>query len=208
MDLTSQLKEIISEMEYFVDAGNPNGFYKQFVFWVCKTWSTCEYIDTEVVDVGYDCSSYPVKTGLLAANELSTYQEFINSNTGRSECTFESGSGMRCEAYTEQLFELYGDACAERLQQLFAERQLKVPDKYRSSCSDISDFVFCEVADYKEDPELYDVCESINSRFGSCGCDVDLYMCAIVACIDNELVFAPSKFGEMTLNEFKQLMLV
>jgi hypothetical protein len=208
MDLTNKLKEIILKMECFIAPDNTDGFYKHFVFWVCKTWSTFEYIDTEVVDVGYDCSTHPKKTGLLASNELATYKDFINSNTGNSVCTFNSGSGMRCEEHSERLKELYGEFCAKKLEELFTEYQLKIPDKYKSECDDVSEFIFGEIADYKTDQELYDVCEKISDRFGSIGCGSEPYMCNVVDCIDGELIYDTSLFGDKTLSEFKQLMVV
>tara|TARA_Y100000310_G_C20703403_1_gene832187 strand:+ start:12511 stop:13137 length:627 start_codon:yes stop_codon:yes gene_type:complete len=207
MDLTDQLKEIVSKMECFIDPGNPDGFYREFVFWVCKTWSTCEYIETEVVDVGYDCSTYPKRTGLLSSDELNTYKDFINSNTGDTVCTFNSGSGMRCEEYSDRMQEIYGEACAKKLKELFTEYQLEIPDKYKSECDDVNEFVFCEIADYKTDSELYDVCEIIATRFGSIGDGSEPYMCNVVDYVDGESICEASIFGNKTLSEFKKLML-
>jgi len=84
MDLVTSLRKLESEMENFASPDNKDGFYRQFCFWVYKTWSRCEYIDTKVVDVDYDCSTYPVRAGQSASDKIITYKEFMNSNTGNS----------------------------------------------------------------------------------------------------------------------------
>lgn len=209
MDLIASLRKIELEMERFISPENKGGFFRHFVFWVSTTWSKCEYVGTEVVDVGYDCSTYPVKTGLLAADKCLTYKVFINSNTGNNICTHNSGSGMACEEYSEKLQELFGDACSEKLSELIKQHGLVVPDKYKSNCEDIAELIFCDGADYQEDPELYDICDSIASRFGAIGHEVEPYTCNVCGVDpDGNYVYEDSHFADMTLDDFKHLMVV
>lgn len=210
MELVASLRKIESEMECFALPDNKDGFYRKFCFWVYKTWSTCEYIDTEVVDVGYDCSTYPVRTGKLASEMCRTYKEFVNSNTGNSVCTFNSGSGMACESYSEQLYELFRDACSEKLDELIELHGLTVPDKYKEDCENVNELIFGGVVDYKKDSELDEVCEEISCRFGSYGSDVSSYMCEIHGVTDDgEYIFdSDSIFADMTLDDFENLMVV
>jgi hypothetical protein len=197
-------------MESFASPDNKDGFYKQFCFWVYKTWSKCEFYGTEVRDVGYDCSTHPVRTGLLASEKCKTYKEFINSNTGNSVCTFNSGSGMACESYSEKLYEMFGDACSEKLNELIELHGLSVPDRYKEDCEDINELIFLEIVDHRKDSELSDVCEDIICRFGSYGADAHSYMCDICGVEeDGEYIFdKDSIFSDMTLDDFKSLVVV
>jgi len=210
MGLVESLKKIQSEMEDFFSPENKYGFYRQFCFWVYKTWSECEYIDTEVVDVGYDCSTYPVRTGQPASDKLITYKEFINSNTGNTVCTFNSGSGMRCESYSEKLYEIFGDACSEKLKELIALYGLSVPDRYKEDCENVLELIFFDVVDHNQDTDLYYVCEDIVCRFGTYGTDVSAYMCEVNGITDDgEYIFDNSCiFADMTFDDFKRLMVV
>jgi hypothetical protein len=210
MNLLTSLRKLESEMENFASPDNKDGFFRQFCFWVYKTWSECEFVDTEVVDVGYDCSTHPVRTGLLASEKCKTYKEFINSNTGNSVCTFNSGSGMACESYSEKLYEMFGDACSEELNKLIALHGLSVPDRYKEDCENINDLIFSDVVDHEQEPELYDVCENIVCRFSSCGTDVSSYMCEVLGVADDgEYIFGDdSFFADMTLDDFKSLVVV
>ncbi|ANO35512.1 hypothetical protein A6E01_20070 (plasmid) [Vibrio breoganii] len=210
MDLATSLRKLESEMESFTSPDNKDGFYRKFCFWVYKTWSKCEFVDTEVVDVGYDCSTHPVRTGQLASEKCKTYKDFINSNTGNSVCTFTSGSGMACESYEQKLYEVFGDACSEKLNQLIELHGLSVPDRYKEDCEDINELIFCGIVDHLEDPELDDVCQDIVCRFGSFGIDVSSYMCEIRGVADDgEYIFDDdSIFADMTLDDFKSLVVV
>lgn len=197
-------------MENFASPDNKDGFFRQFCFWVYKTWSECEFVDTEVVDVGYDCSTHPVRTGQLASEKCKTYKNFINSNTGNSVCTFNSGSGMACESYSDKLYEIFGEACSKELNRLILLYGLSVPDRYKKDCESINELIFCGVVDHKQEPELYDVCEDIVCRFGSCGTDVISYLCEIIGLADDgEYIFHDnSLFADMTLDDFKSLVVV
>lgn len=210
MDLVTSLRKLESEMENFASSDNKDGFFRQFCFWVYKTWSECEFVDTEVVNVGYDCSTHPVRTGQLASEKCKTYKEFINSNTGNSVCTFTSGSGMACESYTEKLYEVFSDACSEKLNELIELRGLSVPDRYKEDCDDINELIFGGIVDYLKNPELDDVCQDIVWRFGSYGNDVNSYMCDIRGVADDgEYIFDDdSIFADMTLDDFKSLVVV
>ncbi|MEB6566339.1 hypothetical protein MXL26_13600, partial [Acinetobacter towneri] len=68
--------------------------------------------------LGYDCSSYPEKTNQSLSDKCPTYADFINANTGFSECTHVSGQGMRCQEYEEKLLEIFGEATAKKIDEL------------------------------------------------------------------------------------------
>ncbi|MFK0569749.1 hypothetical protein, partial [Endozoicomonas sp.] len=181
-----------------------------FVFWAYNSWSKNTFFDTDIIDVGYDCSSHPIATNRTLIEECTTYKEFIHANTGNSVCTYISGSGMWCECYSEKLQEVYGDACADKVNQLIKQSNLTVPEKYKSLVSDIGELIFMEGVDHTEYPELYDICDEILSRFGSLGYDSEPYMCAILGG-NNEGAFEyanESGFTELTLSDFKKMMIV
>jgi hypothetical protein len=210
MSFIDQLIKIEAKMEHFTSPDIKDGFHRHFVFWVYKTWSKCEYIETEVVDVGYDCSSHPVKTGKLSSDECKTYKEFIHSNTGNSVCTYNSGSGMACESFSEKLNELFGDVCSEKLNELLKAHDLAIPEKYKSDYEDVGQLIFSGCVDHTEDSDLYDVCDSILSRFGTGGYEIEPYTCDICGVNEKgEFIFnGTCEFAEMTLNDFKELMVV
>ncbi|MEB6566295.1 hypothetical protein MXL26_13310, partial [Acinetobacter towneri] len=145
----------------FVSPENKDGFIKEFASWVYGEWSKNDFYETDIVDLGYDCSSYPEKTNQSLSDKCPTYADFINANTGFSECTHVSGQGMRCQEYEKKLLEIFGDACAKKLDDLVEPYQLEVPEKYKKHAKNISELIFHELVDYSDDSELYDLCDYI-----------------------------------------------
>ena len=122
---------------------------------------------------------------------------------------YNSGSGMRCEWYSEKLQEVYGDACADKLNELISQHSIEVPEKYKEYCADIIELIFMGDVDHSDDPKLYDVCDSISSRFGSTGFEVQPYQCEIRGVENGEYLFdESSEFAELTLQDFKKMMVV
>ena len=60
--LTESLKKVEQDLAYFVSPENKDGFIKEFASWVYGEWSKNDFYETDIVDLGYDCSSYPEKT--------------------------------------------------------------------------------------------------------------------------------------------------
>ena len=85
--LTESLKKVEQDLAYFVSPENKDGFIKEFASWVYGEWSKNDFYETDIVDLGYDCSSYPEKTNQSLSDKCPTYADFINANTGFSECT-------------------------------------------------------------------------------------------------------------------------
>ena len=206
-DLITSLRKIEKEMEAFVSPKNEHGFRRIFAFWVYKTWSKNAAYETNVVDVGYDCSSYPCSTEKLLSETCLTYKEFINANTGNSICTYVSGSGMGYETYSQKLYEVYWDACANKLNQLINQYSIEVPEKYKKCCDDISELIFMGEVNHSDDPDLYDVSDSILLRFGFLGIEVHPYQCEIFGVEDGDYIFGePTEFSELTLQDFKMMV--
>ena len=195
-------------MIWFVDPKNTEGFYRHFVFWVYNTWSTAAFFETDIIDVGYDCSTHPSSTGKQLKDEVSTYKEFINSNTGNTVCTFNSGSGMACECFSEKLQEFYGTVCYEKIGQFIEKFGIKMPEKYKECADDVRDMIFQEVVDHKEDESLYEVCEEISSRFGCSGYDIEPFDCSILGVVNGGYLYSNSIFSDYTLLDFKRMLVV
>ena len=98
-DFIEGLKKVEQDLAYYICPKNKNGFVKEFASWVCNEWSKNEFYETDIRDLGYDCSSHPKKTNQSLSDKCSTYADFINANTGFSECTHVSRQGMRCQEY-------------------------------------------------------------------------------------------------------------
>lgn len=64
----------------------------------------------EVVDMGYDVSSFGRRTNEpIDAASFTTIQDFLDSPTGESIPTFNSGSGMRAESWEDRFIEFVRD---------------------------------------------------------------------------------------------------
>ncbi len=65
----------------------------------------------EVIDVGYDCSSFGKTTNdKIDPTAFQTIQNFLDYPTGQSIPTFLSGSGMMTETYEEPFVEFIRDS--------------------------------------------------------------------------------------------------
>lgn len=206
--LTEILKKVEQDLAYFVSPENKDGFIKKFASWVYGEWSKSDFYETDIVDLGYDCSSYPEKTNQSLSDKCSTYADFINANTGFSECTHVSGQGIRCQEYEEKLLEIFGDACTKKLDDLVELYQLKVPEKYKQFAENISELILREVVDHNEDSELYEVYEDILFKYSQVGVALEPYSCPIVGWDedDDKAVYCDeSIFKDYTLEDFKKL---
>lgn len=206
--LAESLKKVEQDLAYFVSPENKDGFIKEFASWVYGEWSKNDFYETDIVDLGYDCSSYPEKTNQSLSDKCPTYADFINANTGFSECTHVSGQGMRCQEYEEKLLEIFGDACAKKLDDLVELYQLEVPEKYKKFAENISELIFLEVVDHHEDSELYEVCDDILLKYNQLGVASSPYTCPICGWDeDNDLAIYcdESIFKDYTLEDFKKL---
>lgn len=209
-ELIKGLKQIEKDLAEYVSPNNEQGFIKKFAFWVYSQWSQNPFYDTDIVDVGFDCSSHPEKTDELLSERCRTYAEFINANTGNTVCTHISGSGMRCEEYSENLREIYGDACSKKLDELIEFYKLEVPEKYKKHAENIREMIFFECVDHEEDSELYDVCDSILYRFNQTGMELEPYDCPLAAPPENgKNVYSDNLvFKDYTLDDFKKMVVI
>jgi hypothetical protein len=202
------LNELHTQLTHYVDPTNKDGFYRKFALWVFKTWKSADFYDTEVRDTDFDCSTFPVRTGTKLTANITTYCEFINANTGQSECTFSSGSGMRCQDMSEPFGEMYGEACSEFVSDYVAKHDLTIPDTYQYEIDDddynVTAAIFCELFDYEKDPELYDASADIASSFNQLGYGQEQYTCPIQ--FDGE--YEDNHFGKWTLADFKKELMV
>lgn len=206
-ELTKSLKDIEISLDKYVSPNNKDGFYRKFVLWVIRTWEASEFIDEEVVDVGFDVSTHPKKTGLKLKDKVRTYAEFINSNNGNSTATFCSGSGMSCETIEGSLQEVFSDACSIELNKEVERLNISLPSEFKDYADDMSEFIFCQAASHKTHEELYDVCDSIGMRFGSLGSEVEPYVCPYFFAGDGYYANHEHKFANLTLADFKRMAL-
>ena len=206
--LTESLKKVEQDLAYFVSPENKDGFIKEFASWVYGEWSKNKFYESDIRDLGYDCSTHPEKTNQSLSDKCPTYADFINANTGFSVCTYVSGQGMRCEVYEEKLLEVFGESTAKKLDELVELYQLKVPEKYKEWAENISKLIFHEVVDHNEDSELYEVCEDILFKYNQLGVASSPYTCPIYGWDkDNDLAIYcdESIFKDYTLEDFKKL---
>lgn len=207
-DLIEGLKKVEQDLAYFICPKNKNGFVKEFASWVCNEWSKNEFYETDIRDLGYDCSSHPKKTNQSLSDKCPTYADFINANTGFSECTHVSGQGMRCQEYEEKLLEVFGEATAKKIDELVELYKLEVPEKYKKHAKNISELIFHELVDYSDDSELYDLCEDILFKYNQLGVASQPYTCPVVGWDDDNdraIYCDESIFKDYTLEDFKKL---
>ncbi|NLN57404.1 MAG: hypothetical protein GX151_05520 [Gammaproteobacteria bacterium] len=207
-DFIEGLKKVEQDLAYFICPKNKNGFVKEFASWVCNEWSKNEFYETDIVDLGYDCSSYPEKTNQSLSDKCSTYADFINANTSFSECTHVSGQGMRCQEYEEKLLEIFGEATAKKIDELVELYKLEVPEKYKKHAKNISELIFHELVDYSDDSELYDLCDYILFKYNQLGVASQPYTCPVVGWDDDNdraIYCDESIFKDYTLEDFKKL---
>ncbi|MEQ0924913.1 hypothetical protein ABLT40_14260 [Acinetobacter schindleri] len=207
-DFIEGLKKVEQDLAYFICPKNKNGFVKEFASWVCNEWSKNEFYETDITDLGYDCSSHPKKTNQSLSDKCSTYADFINANTGFSECTHVSGQGMRCQEYEEKLLEVFGEATAKKIDELVELYKLEVPEKYKKHAKNISELIFHELVDYSDDSELYDLCEDILFKYNQLGVASQPYTCPVVGWDDDNdraIYCDESIFKDYTLEDFKKL---
>ncbi|MEB6565785.1 hypothetical protein MXL26_10580 [Acinetobacter towneri] len=207
-DFIEGLKKVEQDLAYFVSPENKDGFIKEFASWVYGEWSKNDFYETDIVDLGYDCSSYPEKTNQSLSDKCSTYADFINANTGFSECTHVSGQGMRCQEYEEKLLEIFGEATAKKIDELVELYKLEVPEKYKKHAKNISELIFHELVDYSDDSELYDLCDYILFKYNQLGVASQPYTCPVVGWDDDNdraIYCDESIFKDYTLEDFKKL---
>ena len=207
-DFIEGLKKVEQDLAYYICPKNKNGFVKEFASWVCNEWSKNEFYETDIRDLGYDCSSHPKKTNQSLSDKCSTYADFINANTGFSECTHVSRQGMRCQEYEEKLLEVFGEAAAKKIDELVELYKLEVPEKYKKHAKNISELIFHELVDYSDDSELYDLCEDVLFKYNQLGVASQPYTCPVVGWDDDNdraIYCDESIFKDYTLEDFKKL---
>ena len=207
-DLIEGLKKVEQDLAYFVSPENKDGFIKEFASWVYGEWSKGDFYETDIVDLGYDCSSYPERTNQSLSDKCPTYADFIHANTGFSECTHVSGQGMRCQEYEDRLLEVFGEATAKKIDELVDLYKLEVPEKYKKYAKNISELIFHELVDYSDDSELYDLCEDILFKYSQLGVSSQPYRCPVVGWNDDNdraIYCDESIFKDYTLEDFKKL---
>ena len=199
------LRELQAHLKHYVDPENRDGFFRTFVIWVIKTWTAAEFYDTEIRDQGYDCSPFPVKTGEPLSEHCIYYRDFFNANTGETEPTFESGSGMRCEEIGSRLEEIYGEACTQKLIAYVKQHGLTLPEDVQDEyVNTVDEAIFAEAFDRKTMPELHEVAEDI--MWGIFGAEQRPYEVERIGPDPEDI--QDNYFGSWTLKDFKKAMVV
>lgn len=73
--------------------------------WLGSIVMTRQKYEVEIVDVGYDCSSYPKKSNeSFDLTKYTTVGDFLESEcSGNTVATYASGSGIACEMFSDEL---------------------------------------------------------------------------------------------------------
>lgn len=78
--------------------------------WIQRACRENSAAEVEVIDSGYDVSSFGRKTGdAIDTSIFSTIEDFLDYPTGESVPTFMPGSGMAAETYSDLLGEFIRD---------------------------------------------------------------------------------------------------
>lgn len=78
--------------------------------WIQKACRENSGAEFEVIDSGYDVSSFGRKTGdAIDVSAFSTIEDFLDYPTGESVPTFMSGAGMAAQTYSDLLGEFIRD---------------------------------------------------------------------------------------------------
>jgi hypothetical protein len=175
-NLTRQLVRIEKDLHGLVSPQCESGFKPVFCKWVLEQWSEHGYYETEGRDSDFDVFSHPKEVNRMLKDTINTYAQFINSNTGNTEATHMSGSGIRCTKFDDALYEVYGDYCWGQIGSLSKEYGCELPEDTLFGAKNISDMISMEAVDFKKHPELSNVCESILLTFGYIGTGLEPYL--------------------------------
>lgn len=195
------LKELQAQLKHYVDPENRDGFFRVFVIWVVKTWQSAKFYDTEIVDQGFDCSIYPVKTDQPLSEHAIYYRDFINAKTGETVATFVSGSGIVCECMRERFEKVYAETCYQKITAYIEQHGLTVPEDAQEFADTVAEAIFAEAF---ETPELQDEATEIIMAYGELGSEQEPYTCDAY---DFEK-YRDNFFGTWTLTDFQNAMTV
>jgi hypothetical protein len=176
IELVTFFEICYKNLDNFFKSENQNGWLKEWAEWVAIRWSNGIYFDTETIDSGYDYSEQPLKTNKKLKYECKTYVDFIYANTGESEATYCSGSGLKCKQYEALLRELFYNAAFAKINELAKQYKINLPLKYQediNNCKDMSAVISSQIFSYKSDPKLYEAADKLLCDFGSLGCKVN-----------------------------------
>tara|TARA_B100000700_G_scaffold311500_2_gene393587 strand:+ start:50979 stop:52106 length:1128 start_codon:yes stop_codon:yes gene_type:complete len=159
--------ELHAILTKYVDPENKDGFRQKFILAVIKEWSGAEYVESDFRDTGYDKSTYAKRTGEPLKDNITTYLEFFESNTGLDVPTFESGSGMRTETREEFVAGVFGDATQRVMETYVKDNHLITPEGCDEECP--IQAMGMEEYDRKTHTDLADSADLVNCEFNCYG---------------------------------------
>jgi hypothetical protein len=202
---TDYLRTLQQQLRHYVDPGNTDGFYRVFVIWVINSWRKARYYDTEIRNMGYARSLFPVTTDEWLRDRILCYREFINSNTGISVYGFQPGIGICCETYESKLQELYGSSCARQIELFVNQHKLVMPfQKGAATTRKVSEAILLENFDPFQHAELASISHEIHMEFGPKGWAQTPYTCPL----SRSGCYTDNKYGGWSLRDFKKAMVV
>ena len=109
------IKDVVLKIktEFMPEGGELEQACYRWIQRACRENSAAEF---EVIDSGYDVSSFGRKTGdAIDTSIFSTIEDFLDYPTGESVPTFMSGSGMAAQTYSDLLEDFIRDQIGDWL---------------------------------------------------------------------------------------------
>ncbi|ADN77330.1 hypothetical protein Fbal_3131 [Ferrimonas balearica DSM 9799] len=198
---TRALTQMEGALGRFVDPDNADGFIRDFALWVIQQWSYRDLFEGRVENASFPCSRYQGKLH-PHPTQPATYKDFVgacNAEKAASHCPL---SGKTTQDSDDGLYQVFGDACAREFERLVQQQALSLPAELGQGS--VSEFVWTLQADPERHPELYECCESIVSRFGLGGTEIEPYLSEI-ACPKDEPAWQEQRFARWTLADFQKV---
>ncbi|MBY5921616.1 hypothetical protein [Ferrimonas balearica] len=193
----SQLEEALGR---FVDPDNADGFVRDFALWVIQQWSYRDLFEDRIENASFPCSRYQGKLH-PHPSQPATYKDFLGTCSAEKAASHCPLSGKTTQDSDDGLYQVYGDACARELERLVQQQGLTLPAELGPGS--VSEFVWALRAEPERHPDLYECCESIVSRFGLGGTDIEPYL-SDVACPKDEPAWQGQRFSRWTLADFQK----
>lgn len=78
--------------------------------WILQACRQNTHVDVEVVDVGYDVSTHPIRTSdSIDQSNFATIDDFLSTYTGNTVTTYCSGRGFAAETFEDEFVKFLRD---------------------------------------------------------------------------------------------------
>lgn len=179
-------------------------FSVNHIFWdiarfIAELWESQPFHDIEVVDLGYDVSSYARSTNDELCDKVTTYSEFLTACNGNTQPTYCSGAGMSAENISSNVTDFIADWAHKRFYQLLKDQGLGKITCLDGGAWDAHECFLHEIDFVSESGEVwknlfFDVIAAVDCPYIECGEYVG----------PSELL-TPARFKDWTLWDFQQM---